>query len=652
MTSERCTGETTDNRAGLLLQNSLIAVAVAGLCFYGYFLLAPWIWRQNIPFQPADITPWILECTSEHDGVEIYALYILMFVNIAAGAVTAGVMERIAGARLYRCVIFLCVVCSAGYLYRVGFVPPMNSLQGGLTPGAVVRAVPLALAVFLWVALLWFIRRRAFPWVTTAVAAIALAPVCFIATSPISWDDYTYTFAPALRLITGASLRDIYFQYDLLPSLLAAVWMKLGLDLNSFQLMGRAAYYTAILGVFLLSERLFRCRELPLFLVTALILGRIYASPWDAAAIFQVTPWRLDLWLPLLLLVYRFGPCHWSVGLACGLLILLLKNFGIIYSLAYLQLLITLFIFGPDAGEREMAFGQRLVAHARRCRLPVMLIIAGAIANYALFHNEAFGNYAGYYQKIGIGFIQIATDSFYWYLPPVLGVTFMLLYRLRRELSPSCLATGIFLLYCAIGNSIYFFGRSHEHNLLNISIVLLFLFFFMLDLAARFLDGAETRVAPPPKLGRRIALTGAVAVTAMLAVWYSGAITGKLGTQIANARQGQAIYPRNMDRQALQGYLNAIRYVTNNSRKVYFVSRFDFDCYFYGGYTPVGYCNPFKTWIFTNDLKRFLQGLLDSGYYLVCAPEMMHLLNDLKYDYTTQLAGSVVVAESGHQSSQ
>jgi len=65
-----------------LAETLLLALSVTGLWQYIYYLLAPWIWRQNMPFKPEDITPWMLKVIGQ-DGIEIYALYILVFFIIA-----------------------------------------------------------------------------------------------------------------------------------------------------------------------------------------------------------------------------------------------------------------------------------------------------------------------------------------------------------------------------------------------------------------------------------------------------------------------------------------------------------------------------------------------------------------------------------------
>jgi hypothetical protein len=635
-----------------LLQTISLAFSVAGLCYCAYYLFTPWIWSQNIPFHPADITPWVLEHTGDHDGVEIYALYILMFLNIVSSLALTDFIGRSTGKRTRNIIVALCVTVSFIYLAAIGFTPPVNIVKNDhLLIVGLLKSLFLMAIVFSFIAILFYLQRRSSRWTTTAVA-IALAPVCFIATAHISRNDYSYIFAPTLRLMTGAPLRDIYFQYDLLPSLLALVWMKLGMELNTFQVLGQASYYATILGVFLLSRKLFQKKELALFLVAALILGRIYASPMDVVSFFQVTPLRLDLWLPLLAVVYWRGPYHWSAGLVCGLLILLLKNFGIIYSLAYIQLLITLFAVSYYDGERRDSPGQSLLYYAKRCWLPLAIIVLCCGASSFLFKNSEFGNYAGYYQKLGIGFIQIASNSFYWYVPPIFSLVLILLLRMRKSISPTYMVTGLLLTYCAIGNSIYFFGRSHEHNILNIAIVLLFLLIFLLDLTARFLDDGALTDTPPSFLRRHGVITVAVALIVVIIVSYSHNIQRKAVTQVQNALNSQLIYPLDEDLLSFRDYIKTLRAVTSNSDKVYFLGRSDFKFYYYGGYAPVGYCSPFLTWIFTKDLSRFLQGLLDKGYYLACTPEMKFLLTNLQYNYETLVGDTVVAARLTGQGSK
>lgn len=84
---------------------------------------------------------------------------------------------------------------------------------------------------------------------------------------------------------------------------------------------------------------------------------------------------------------------------------------------------------------------------------------------------------------------------------------------------------------------------------------------------------------------------------------------------------------------------------TGSSSKVYFVGGPDFEFYYFGGYSPVGYCNLFSTWIFTKDLTRFLQGLLDNGYYLFYDSTMKYLLPSLQFNNTDNIGSRAVITK-------
>lgn len=613
-----------------LVETVAITLAVTGIFYYCYYLLAPWIWSQNIPYHPDDITPWVLGPASEHDGIEIYALYILVFVNSITALFFSGLVRIISGMYMRRILVALCAAVGCIYCATIDFIPPMNSFQTTSFSSLILISLSIMTVVFSLVALLHFLYMRS-PYWSLAMAALVLVPVCFIATSPISWLDYTYIFSPALRLLKGFAIRDIYFQYDLLPSLLAAVWMKLDLDLNTFQVLGQAAYYLIILGVFIFSGKLFQKKELSIFLLAAIVLGRIYASPWDPVVCFQVTPFRLDLWFPLLIVVYCRGAFHWSAGLVCGLLILLLKNFGIIYTLSYIQLLATLFAIRYSDSDNRSSLPLALLEYVKTCTKPLAIIMCSSAVSYFLFKNSEYPNYAGFYQKIGIGFIQIASNSFYWYVPAVISMAVILLIRLRNRVSPAYLATGLLLTYCAIGNSIYFFGRSHEHNILNISIVLIFLFFLVLDLISQTLNREGTHRIFFPLLQRHGVVVIAIIFIGVISLYYAQNITKKIVTQATNVSNGQTIYPIDVDWTSFNNYISEIKQVTSHSSNVFFAMQNDFGFNYYGGYTPISYCSPFLTWIFANDLNKFLQNLLDAGYFLVFSPDMQYQLAKLQY---------------------
>lgn len=627
-----------------------LALTVSGAYHVIYYQIAPWIWSQNLHFAPEALTPWIRGPAVVHDGVETFALYILMFavvVTLMAGSLLVDRVRR----PLARTALFTALAASAAiYCVSIGFTPPMNSLSQSPTLPFPFLPLCLAGAVFVVVGSLYHLDRRAGRW-GVALAAVLLAPACLVASTAMSWFDYSYMFAPALRLLNGAGLRHIYFQYDLFLSLLAAGWMKLGLDLNAFQLLGRGAYFVSIFGIFLLARKWFANQALAFLLLAALVLGRLYASPYDTVFCFQVTPLRLDLWLVVIVAVYALGPYHWAVGAICGALIIVHNKFGIIYSLAYVELLATLAVMKVLDRDARSPAHETIAKHGRACIVPLAIMAASGAVSVLLFRGSDYPHYSDYYQKIGIGFIPIEPRSFYWYVPAVISSAIALIFRLRRKIPAAYMTSGLLLAYCAIGNSIYFFGRSHDNNILNLALVLLFLFFVLLDLTGRFLAG-EVAPGVKPSFARRYgAASSAAAVLLVLAFAYSETIVAHGRRQLETLRKGRLIQPVEL-RDDVGMYVKAIRRATGNSDKLYFIDSEDFTFYYYGGYRPVGYPNPFLTWIFSKDLTSFLQKLLDDGYYVVCSKEMGEVLAPLSFGEGGTVGRFLIVSNSHMQAGE
>jgi hypothetical protein len=69
------------------------------------------------------------------------------------------------------------------------------------------------------------------------------------------------------------------------------------------------------------------------------------------------------------------------------------------------------------------------------------MILAGAVTQYLLFRNA---NLSSDFSLVNlkIGFIRIASTSFYWYVVALSGLAFMLLLKLRNKLPANYLVAG------------------------------------------------------------------------------------------------------------------------------------------------------------------------------------------------------------------
>ena len=598
-----------------MLEMIILATAAAGLLYFGYFQLAPWIWSQNLPFKPEEITPWILPWMGERDGIELYALYALMFINLFIVPSIIFGWSRFAR-NFPRYFLIFPLGLAFAFLYSIGFHPPMSAISSHSITDIFTQSIEILIVISPIIALLYYLQQRSAKWVVTIVA-LFLIPICFISTAPIEWYDYSFILAPALRLFNGVSVSDIYFQYDIILSLIGLAWMELKLDLNSFQLVAQAAYYLLLLSIFAFARQWFLDKRLPIFLLATLVLVRIYAGPGDVIHSFQLTPLRLDMWPILLILVYFKGVHHWSVGLFCGLMLLLHKSFGIIYSAAYIQLLLTLCVMNavmiPEKSIKTIFLALKELIKSSYLNLAA--IFAGALLQYVLCNNESVQSDFSIV-SLGIGFVKISTQSFYWYVLVILSLSFTLLFKLRFKVTSNYLATGFCLIYLSIGNSLYFFGRSHENNIINMSVILLVLFFFLIDVAGRTFSDITGKLTSSFAHRNSVIIVVLIFI-ASITIWYGNTIADKGAIQASNAAKGQLIYSSTVSEINVFNDLYEVKAVTRNASKVYFIGDNDLLFNYYGGYAPVGYYSPVYAWISKPAFNKFLQGLLDQGYYVV-----------------------------------
>lgn len=645
-----------NNRSSLEL--ILIGSSVSFLVYSLFYQFSDLIWSFNLKIPPHELIPPVRAYIFEHDGIEAYVLYSFMFVIIVSTYIITHLITGIKNKTTYLFLLSALLITSSLYLFKIGFYPPMDSVSPkgfdmlflfgiGVTIGLCFLIDKYLKGILFWIA-----------------PVIILIPICFIAIGPISVIDYSFVLAPAMKMLDGAPLSEIYFQYDLLLSLLAAFWMKMKLDINQFQVLGQLSFYLFFIGALFFAKRFFSNQKLALLLLISLVLTRYYSIAAEPVSLFQITPLRLDLWLILLLLVNFKGAYHWIAGAFIGFLIITHKNLGLIYLISYLELIFALFsieviqsIYNKEfnADAFKTIFKKHITLSLKN-----ILIIVGSILISILLFKGFIAESALIYQRLGIGMIQIAKDSFYWYVPVLFSLVFVLLLKFKDTLSTQYFNSGLLILFLAFGNSMYFFGRSHEHNILNASGALILTLFLLFDLLGQeevvlqiavkkeaSKKNKPTAVKPETKFDLKKIAISALPILFILGTgyFYSDRISSKLKTQQKNYKNAQFIYP--MENVPTPNDFATIKKLTNNSKNVYFLNyRTDFLYYYYGNYSPVGYFNPCSAWVLKDDLASFLQVLLDQNYYIVTTtlPNIADLLPKLKYNKIITENGFTVIS--------
>jgi hypothetical protein len=164
----------------------------------------------------------------------------------------------------------------------------------------------------------------------------------------------------------------------------------------------------------------------------------------------------------------------------------------------------------------------------------------------------------------------------------------------------------IFAVALIVINSVYFFGRSHEHNLVNLGTSFLFIFFLGVDMAWPSKGG----------LLRWICRVLPWAVVAICAFAYSGRIVTKVELQKEAVVVRGPLPPMDVNREPVIDCDEVARAV-GNDRRVYFFSKHDYWYYQRCRYVPSGYTQPMLLNVLTAPLAAELNQLLGMGYRIV-----------------------------------
>jgi len=605
-----------------LLSAVFISAAVSYTTYLLFFGFSGLIWSLNSRLYPIDTyyTEWSKPGLAQHNGIQLYLLYIMMFIDVVLSFLLIKLMGRIRDAGKYYAFFLIMFAGAVLYFMEIGFFPPRNSIYQFSNYNPVIYLLITAIPLILF---RLSIINKYLKNTIDILMVVALIPVCFVAAMRYSIYDYGYILEPALKIVKGFPLNEIYLQYDALLPVIAAVMMKAGIDYNYFQTVGMISLYLFYLGTYFFGRNIFYDKKMPLFLIFAMVM----LCKYDVQNYSQLMPLRLDLWFGAFLLAYFYGFYSMITALYLAFLIIFSKAFGMIYLLAYLEAIFILFITGLFEKIPMKEWNTRFVLKGIKSSIKMnyknlIILVLAYFINMIIFRKTGL-EAAGTFTKVGNGFPPIFRNSFFWYIPVMLSVLIYMTFAVKKAVTEKYFNSVIFLALLAIGNSLYFFARSIEMNIVNLARIYLWVLFIMFDVMLiygkeRFKSGKQ------PKYISMAAWIMPAVFICLVAVYYLGVMKETAGLQLETIKKHQLIYYYNRD----SVDIDAVKELTNSSKKVYFLTyQNDFLYYYYGDYTPVGYISPFTAWLYKKGLAVFLNSLLDKGYYLVADNKKM--LGDL-----------------------
>jgi len=532
-----------------------------------------------------NINPWLSEYLKDNDGIELYVLTLAMPAYLLLGLF---IVEKINFRLKYLSIIgirlfYFLLVC---LFFSSAFLKATHHLKIDIDNILIVFLLVSAISISIIK-----LSKRSLPFWSKLLLLFSFLIFLFLLglliNSPPSIFDYSYYIGPANKIIDGEKLGTFYMQYNVFGTYLFVLMQKFDLRVHEM--------FVVLILIFSLWIFLYRKTALLLFqnktyvflFLFTLIIIRCVAISGGPVSIPQVSAIRMDLWVPVLLVLLIYGFESSVTASAFSICYLLDDVFGFMYLTLYVLMLFMLFI---KRGAGSFHFRQLLIL------LPIILSF--------IIHFLVFGSISSpagkMYSNLHLGFMPVSKFSSFWLIALLLTMCLYVLYQSRKNQ-----ITHLFILGIACIQLTYFFGRSHEHNLLNISGIFIFILFLTLD-----------RLYTHSYRNKNI-LNATIILIIGIGLNYSSDIDGKWHMALRKIRTLSFVEPDPHEKElAITGnYLKSFE-----TDKIIILSEADGYINYRLGYQQIGYFSPFFANVFTDETVAFLKYQLNQGYRLIVYP--------------------------------
>lgn len=453
--------------------------------------------------------------------------------------------------------------------------------------------VSLGLVIFIFYKVRPVFRKLPLTFKFSLILILWLAFTLFtILTIPVltgSTTDYNFFIAPALKLLNGEKLGSFYLQYGLGETVLFKYMLALGLRLHHMQIIQAIIFSFWFLLYYLLALKLFREKFFVFLFLLSLVLFRFIASPYHPILSPQGNTMRLDLWLPLFLIVIRFKILSPITSLAFSTAYVLDNFFGLLYFFVYIVAILTLTLLKKLHNES---------IHIKTVILILVPVIASILFQYHYF-GSFFSPSAKLVDDLDYWQMNISPHSMFWVGILVLA---LFIYIILKEKTRNLKENYLFLLGLALVGLIYFFGRSHENNLMITSGILLVILFITFDKLAKLYNL------------RKILFSMSGIFILITSLLFSAPIFENLNRVYDHLKRNVLIDINPIDKtiDQNQDFLN-----NYPAKKIYFISNSDAYLNYRYDLKQIGYYTPFIANLFMEDTNKLLLDLSKDNYLIL-----------------------------------
>lgn len=560
---------------------ALFILSFLFLIFYTLFLIFYDVIHNSGNVDTSNITPWMTSWTLENDGFELYVMTVamptyLLLCYISIRFINLKVKWLSSRKYLIAYLLIMLIILCFNTIYKTSSFYVLFGL--------------FTILIVILCSYFSFYYLNIRPNKTTrstikAMIFLLLFLVCLLTSANPIIFDYSFFIGPANKILQGEKLGSFYIQYNLIGTYLFALMQKLDIKIHEMHLILICILVFWIYLYCKVAKLLFNNQIIIYLFILTLILVRYLSVTGGPVAHPQVGPLRLDLWVPLLIVFVYFGlnSIVSSVSFSIGYLA------DDIFGLMYLCLYLFILIIDKIINKKNDLF------KFRDFTLFLFPLLA-FILHYFIFNS--FGSIAGkLYSDYHIGFLPISISSSFWILAWILPVC---LYMLLQKEKNILLIVFIFGISCI--QLTYFFGRSHDHNLINISGIFILILFLTID---------KLFSSQPDK---KIFLAFVVVLISGIAINFNSNLRHKASFVISNIKSPSIIDPRPIENiiEHQKKYLKSLNY-----SKINIISDVDPYINYRLGFNQIGYFSPFYANIRIDSLIDSLESITKNKYHII-----------------------------------
>jgi len=400
-----------------------------------------------------------------------------------------------------------------------------------------------------------------------------------------SYTDFSFFTSPAIRISQGLKFPDFFMVYGLLEMYIFTLLTKFHFNLGEMQFVLGVITVIWFFIYWRVATRFIKNTFLVYLFLLSLVIFRFFGLEFHSLEFPQANALRLDFWLPLFYVFCKFRSRKMLTSFAFSIGYIFEDFFGFMFLVLYIGYRLV-----------ETLKSSASIKYYLRSIFQIFCLPVVAVLVHLYLFNSIFSTGAHIINKLKFWQMVISPYSLYWPFLIIFG--FFLFFTInsniqkRREL--------LFLLGLTLLNLIYFFGRSHDHNILTQSGSLLLISFITLNELSKYLKTY--------KISYILASFFIITIN----ILFSDYIIGNFKTIYRHIQDRTLIEENELDKIIDNNPMFFNQFGTD---KIYIMGNNYLD-YRYN-INSVGYYSPFIASVYKKDTIELVRKLYDDGYVIL-----------------------------------